>query len=146
MHSDKETVLIVKFGKPREEEGEIIEKKEEIKEVKKKKGYDEEKVEEKVEEVEEEKKGSRKDRDRERDSSKSYTEEEYGGYSPRELRSKLESIKESISNQNTREALMRIDSCIIRLTKKELPSEKKDDVFSRVDFALDKILPNQGKS
>ena len=146
MHSDKETVLIVKFGKPREEDGEIIEKKEEIKEVKKKKGYDEEKVEE----VEEEKKGSRKDRDRERDrerdSSKSYTEEEYGGYSPRELRSKLESIKESISNQNTREALMKIDSCIIRLTKKELPSERKDDVFSQVDFALDKILPNQGKS
>ena len=40
---------------------------------------------------------------------------------------------------------MKIDSCIVRLTKRELPDMKEDDAFSTIDYQLDQIMPNQGK-
>jgi hypothetical protein len=80
-----------------------------------------------------------------KDNKKEYSLADYGGYSPDDLVKKLEDIKESISNQNTREALMKIDSCIVRITKRELPSIKEDDPFSTINYQLDKILPNPGK-
>tara|TARA_R110000824_G_scaffold164014_2_gene340006 strand:+ start:959 stop:1303 length:345 start_codon:yes stop_codon:yes gene_type:complete len=78
--------------------------------------------------------------------SRSYTTKEYGGYSPKEMIKKLEDVKESIAEGKTREALMKIDSCIIRLTQRELPDMKEEDAFSTIDYQLDQVLPNQGKS
>ena len=76
---------------------------------------------------------------------KSYTAEEFGGYTPQSLVKKLEGVKESIAAGKTKEALMQIDSCIVRLTKRELPEMKEDDPFTTIEYQLDQILPNQGK-
>lgn len=76
---------------------------------------------------------------------KSYTVQQYGGYTPKSLIKKLEGVKESIAAGKTKEALMQIDSCIVRLTKRELPEMKEDDPFTTIDYQLDQILPNQGK-
>lgn len=73
------------------------------------------------------------------------TESAYGGYTPKELISKLEEIKESIAKSDTREALMKLDNCIVRLSKKGMPSSEKD-AFTTLDYELDRIMPNQGKS
>lgn len=123
MHKEKKSMFIISFGKPEMEE-----------EVEEKEMSYGDKLEKEIKE------------DREEKEPKTYTKEEYGGYSPKALIEKLESVKESIANQNTREALMKIDSCIVRLTKRELPEQRKGDAFSGVDYELDKILPNQGKS
>jgi hypothetical protein len=120
MHKEKKSMFIISFGKPEMEE-----------EIEEKEMSYGDKLEKEIKEEKE---------------PKTYTKEEYGGYSPKALIEKLESVKESIANQNTREALMKIDSCIVRLTKRELPSQRKGDAFSSVDYELDKILPNQGKS
>ena len=77
---------------------------------------------------------------------KKYTKTEFGGYSPTSLVSKLEDIKDAIANQNTRQALSQINSCIIRITKRELPEEKDDDPFTQSNFQLDQMLPSPGKS
>ena len=73
-----------------------------------------------------------------------FSKNEFGGYTPKSLVKALESVKESIADKNTREALMKIDSCIVRLTKRPLPSTK-DDPFTNIDYQLDNVLPNQGK-
>jgi len=121
MHKDKKMgMFIIKIGGP--ESSDMSDKKEDL-----------------YEEIKKEKSENSKD------EKKKYSLADYGGYSPDELVKKLEDIKESISNQNTREALMKIDSCIVRITKRELPSMKEDDPFSTINYQLDKILPNQGK-
>ena len=96
--------------------------------------------------VREERVEKKEEKGKERKETRSYTAEEYGGYSPKEMIKKLEDVKESIAEGKTREALMKIDSCIIRLTKRELPDMKEEDSFSTIDYELDQILPNQGKS
>ena len=86
MHKDKKMgMFIIKIGAP--EGPEMSEKKEDM--------YEDIKKE-----------TSEKDKD----NKKEYSVADYGGYSPDELVKKLEDIKESISNQNTREALMKIES------------------------------------
>jgi hypothetical protein len=79
------------------------------------------------------------------DKEKSFTISEFGGYTPQSLVKKLEDVKEFIAAGKTREALMSIDSCIVRLTKRELPEMKDDDPFTTIEYQLDEILPNQGK-
>ena len=119
MHKEKGKVMfIIQIGTPEQ-------------------GVKEERVERKEEKGKERK---------ERKETRSYTAEEYGGYSPKSLIDKLEDVKESIAEGKTREALMKIDSCIIRLTKRELPDMKEEDAFSTIDYELDQILPNAGKS
>ena len=116
MHKEKESgMFIIKIGSPSEKE----------------------EVEEKVEYKEKKGKGKKEGR--------TYTIAEYGGYSPKALIEKLEDVKESIAASKTKEALMKIDSCIVRLTKRELPGMKEDDAFSTIDYQLDQIMPNQGK-
>ncbi len=92
-------------------------------------------------------KEDRKGYKKEKGEGKTFTKEEYGGYSPNILVGKLEEIKDSIANQNTKEALMRIDNCIVRLNGKEQPvAEKEDDPFITSPFQLDQMLPQPGKS
>lgn len=91
-------------------------------------------------------KEDRKGYGKEKGEGKTFTKQEYGGYSPKVLVDKLEDIKESIANQNTKEALMKIDNCIVRLNGKEQPLAEIDDPFMTSPFQLDQMLPQPGKS
>lgn len=91
-------------------------------------------------------KEDRKGYGKEKGEGKTFTKQEYGGYSPKVLVDKLEDIKESIANQNTKEALMKIDNCIVRLNGKEQPVAEIDDPFMTSPFQLDQMLPQPGKS
>ncbi len=91
-------------------------------------------------------KDENKEYKKEKGEGKAFTKEEYGGYSPKVLVDKLEDIKESIANQNTKEALMKIDNCIVRLNGKERPLADMKDPFITSPFQLDKMLPQPGKS
>jgi len=50
-----------------------------------------------------------------------YTREDFGGYTPMELVNKLEESKDAIAKGSTKEAIMALDSCIVRITGKQLP-------------------------
>ena len=91
-------------------------------------------------------KDENKEYKKEKGEGKAFTKEEYGGYSPKVVVDKLEDIKESIANQNTKEALMKIDNCIVRLNGKERPLADMKDPFITSPFQLDKMLPQPGKS
>ena len=91
-------------------------------------------------------KDENKEYKKEKGEGKAFTKEEYVGYSPKVLVDKLEDIKESIANQNTKEALMKIDNCIVRLNGKERPLADMKDPFITSPFQLDKMLPQPGKS
>ncbi|MAF36913.1 hypothetical protein CL622_07385 [archaeon] len=124
MHDNKKVgMFIIKIGDPSEDSND---------------SYKEDKKEDRKEERKGKREGEREE--------KEFSLEQYGGYTPQDLVKKLEEVKESISNQNTREALMRIDSCIVRLTKKGFPSKKDNNPFVSDNYQLDKLLPNPGKS
>ena len=71
---------------------------------------------------------------------------DFGGYTPESLISTLEEIKDAIADSKARLALSKINSCIVRLTGRELPEERDPkDPFIISDFQLDNTLSNQGK-
>ena len=53
-----------------------------------------------------------------------FTLEDFGGYTPMELVSKLEEAKDAISKGNAKEAMMALDSCIVRISGKSLMKKK----------------------
>ena len=74
------------------------------------------------------------------DSKLQYTLEDWGGYTPMELVSKMEEAKDAISKGNAREAMMALDSCIVRISGKKLDSEKESAVNPGYEYKLDKAL------
>ena len=92
--------------------------------------YEKEEVMEEKEEVVEQKKGKLQ-----------FTLEDFGGYTPMELVSKLEEAKDAIAKGSTKEAIMALDSCIVRITGKQLPENDPDSAMKTDPFfELDKIL------
>lgn len=69
-----------------------------------------------------------------------FTLEDFGGYTPSQLVSKLEEAKNSISKGNAKEAMMALDSCIVRISGKKLDEEKESAVKKGYEYALDKAL------
>lgn len=90
--------------------------------------YEEKMVEEKEEMVEEKK------------EKLQFTLEDFGGYTPMELVSKLEEAKDAISKGNAKEAMIALDSCIVRITGKKLDEEKESAVNRGYEYQLDKAL------
>ena len=80
------------------------------------------------------------------DSMLSYSRKDWGGYSPAQLVSKLETAKDAIANGNARQALMNLDSCIVRISNRELPSNKNSDVYPAYQYELNQVLPDPGKA
>lgn len=80
------------------------------------------------------------------DSMLSYSRKDWGGYSPAQLVSKLETAKDAIANGNARQALMNLDSCIVRISNRELPSNKNSDVYPAYNYELNQVLPDPGKA
>lgn len=70
------------------------------------------------------------------DEPKKYSLKDYGGYTPEELVSKIEEIKESIARSNSKEAIMGLDSCIVRLTGKQLPENQDSAIESDPFYEL----------
>lgn len=70
------------------------------------------------------------------DEPKKYSLKDYGGYTPEELVSKLEEAKESIARSNSKEAIMALDSCIVRLTGKQLPENQDSAIESDPFYEL----------
>tara|TARA_R110000751_G_scaffold303760_1_gene418687 strand:- start:2419 stop:2769 length:351 start_codon:yes stop_codon:yes gene_type:complete len=71
---------------------------------------------------------------------------DFGGYTPESLISAMEEIKDAIADSKARLALSRINSCIVRITGRELPEEKDPkDPFIISNFQLDNTLSNQGQ-
>lgn len=69
------------------------------------------------------------------------TEKDFGGYTPMELVSKLEEAKDAIDKGSTKEAIMALDSCIVRITGKKLPKNDPNSAMKTDPFSeLDKIL------
>tara|TARA_R100000808_G_scaffold8880_1_gene24795 strand:+ start:9441 stop:9749 length:309 start_codon:yes stop_codon:yes gene_type:complete len=66
--------------------------------------------------------------------------EDFGGYTPPQLVSKLEEAKDSISKGNAKEAMIALDNCIVRITGKKLDEEKESAVSPGYEFELDKAL------
>ena len=95
MHKDKKEGIMIVFGGPNPEKDEYKEDKKEYKENKNEKT--------------------------EKESKLQYTLEDFGGYTPMSLVSKLEEAKDSIAKGSTKEAIMALDSCIVRITGKQLP-------------------------
>ena len=91
--------------------------------------YEKEEVMEKKEEVVEEKKGKLQ-----------FTLEDFGGYTPMELVSKLEEAKDAISKGNAKEAMIALDSCIVRISGRKLDEEKESAVYRGYEYQLDKAL------
>jgi hypothetical protein len=69
-----------------------------------------------------------------------FTLEDFGGYTPMELVSKLEEAKAAISKGNAKEAMMALDSCIVRISGKKLDEEKESAVNRGYEYQLDKAL------
>ena len=69
-----------------------------------------------------------------------FTLEDFGGYTPMELVSKLEEAKDAISKGNAKEAMMALDSCIVRISGKKLDEEKESAVNRGYEYQLDKAL------
>ncbi len=76
----------------------------------------------------------------------SYTKKDWGGYTPAQLVSKLETAKNAIANGNAREAIMNLDNCIVRISNRELPENKESAVYPSYQYQLDQVLPNPGKA
>lgn len=77
----------------------------------------------------------------EKESKLQYTLEDFGGYTPMSLVSKLEEAKDAIAKGSTKEAIMALDSCIVRITGKQLPENDPDSAMKTDPFfELDKIL------
>tara|TARA_R110002020_G_scaffold28797_10_gene91411 strand:- start:1271 stop:1681 length:411 start_codon:yes stop_codon:yes gene_type:complete len=76
----------------------------------------------------------------------SYTKKDWGGYTPAQLISKLETAKNAIANGNAKEALMNLDNCIVRISNRELPSDKESTVYPSYQYQLDQVLPDPGKA
>ena len=91
--------------------------------------YEKEEVMEKKEEVVKEK-----------ESKLQFTLEDFGGYTPMELVSKLEEAKDAISKGNAKEAMMALDSCIVRISGKKLDEEKESAINRGYEYELDKAL------
>ena len=76
-----------------------------------------------------------------KESKLQYTLEDFGGYTPMSLVSKLEEAKDAIAKGSTKEAIMALDSCIVRITGKQLPENDPDSALKTDPFfELDKIL------
>ena len=76
-----------------------------------------------------------------KESKLQYTLEDFGGYTPMSLVSKLEEAKDAIAQGSTKEAIMALDSCIVRITGKQLPENDPDSALKTDPFfQLDKIL------
>lgn len=76
-----------------------------------------------------------------KESKLQYTLEDFGGYTPMELVSKLEEAKDAIAKGSTKEAIMALDSCIVRISGKQLPENDPDSAMKTDPFfELDKIL------
>lgn len=76
-----------------------------------------------------------------KESKLQYTLEDFGGYTPMSLVSKLEEAKDAIAKGSTKEAIMALDSCIVRITGKQLPQNDPDSALKTDPFfQLDKIL------
>jgi hypothetical protein len=69
-----------------------------------------------------------------------FTLEDFGGYTPMELVSKLEEAKDAISKGNAKEAMMALDSCIVRISGKKPDEEKESAVNRGYEYQLDKAL------
>lgn len=76
----------------------------------------------------------------------SYSRKDWGGYTPAQLVSKLETAKDAIANGNARQALMNLDSCIVRISNRELPENKESNVYPAYQYELNQVLPDPGKS
>ena len=66
--------------------------------------------------------------------------EDFGGYTPPQLVSKLEEAKDAMSKGNAKEAMMALDNCIVRITGKKLDEEKESAVNRGYEYELDKAL------
>jgi len=68
--------------------------------------------------------------------------EDWGGYTPMELVSKLEEAKDALSKGNAKEAIMALDNCIVRISGKQLPENNEDDsaIKSNPFYELEKQL------
>ena len=76
-----------------------------------------------------------------KESKLQYTLEDFGGYTPMKLVSKLEEAKDALAKGSSKEAIMALDSCIVRITGKQLPendpdSAMKTDPFYQIDSIL----------
>ena len=80
------------------------------------------------------------------DSILSYSRKDWGGYSPAQLVSKLETAKDAIANGNARQAIMNLDSCIVRISNRELPENKESNVYPSYQYELNQVLPDPGKA
>jgi hypothetical protein len=89
----------------------------------------------------EDKKEYKEDKKTEKESKLQYTLEDFGGYTPMSLVSKLEEAKDAIAKGSSKEAIMALDSCIVRITGKQLPENDPDSAMKTDPFfELDKIL------
>mgnify|MGYP003646522296 FL=1 len=79
------------------------------------------------------------------DEMLSYSRKDWGGYSPAQLVSKLESAKDAIAKGDAREAIMKLDNCLVRISNRELPRDKESGVYPSYQYQLDKVLPDPGK-
>lgn len=75
-----------------------------------------------------------------KESKLEYTLEDFGGYTPMELVSKLEEAKDAISKGNAKEAMMALNSCIVRISGKKLDEDKESAVKTGYEYELDKAL------
>jgi hypothetical protein len=84
----------------------------------------------------------KKEEDSGKESKLQYTLEDWGGYTPMELVSKLEEAKDALSKGNAKEAIMALDNCIVRISGKQLPENNEDDsaIKSNPFYELEKQL------
>ena len=77
-----------------------------------------------------------------KESKLQYTLEDWGGYTPMELVSKLEEAKDALSKGNAKEAIMALDNCIVRISGKQLPENRDEDSAIKSDpfYELEKQL------
>jgi hypothetical protein len=75
----------------------------------------------------------------------SYTRKDWGGYTPAQLVSQLESSKDAIAKGDAREAIMKLDNCLVRISNRELPRDRDSAVYPSYQYQLDKVLPDPGK-
>ena len=116
MHKDKKEGIMIVFGGPKPEKDDYKEDKKEYKE-------------------------NKNEKTEKKDSKLQYTLEDFGGYTPMSLVSKLEEAKDAIAKGSTKEAVMALDSCIVRITGKQLPENDPDSAMKTDPFfELDKIL------
>ena len=79
---------------------------------------------------------NKKDTDVRESQKLQYTAKDFGDYTPMQLASKLEEVNESITKGNTRDAVVALETCILRLRGK-LGDDKKDGVSETSGLAYD---------